>query len=146
MGLSYSHGSSRTALLDETIGANLERIARRFGDREALVSRHEQRRYTYAQLDRAVDALARGLKAAGIEAGDRVGIWAPNGVEWVLTQYATAKAGAILVTINPAYRVSELEYALRQSGVRLLISATEFKTSDYRAMVSEVRSDLPALE
>jgi fatty-acyl-CoA synthase len=146
MGLSYSHGSSRTALLDETIGANLERIARRFGDREALVSRHQQRRYTYAQLDGAVDALARGLIAAGVEAGDRVGIWAPNCAEWVLTQYATAKAGAILVNINPAYRVAELEYALRQSGVRLLISATDFKTSDYRAMVSEVRGSLPSLE
>jgi fatty-acyl-CoA synthase len=142
MPLSHSHGTSSTPLIEETIGANLERIARRFGDREALVSRHQRRRYTYAQLDRAVSELARGLLAEGIEAGDRVGIWAPNCAEWVLTQYATAKIGAILVNINPAYRSHELAYVLGQSGVRLLISATAFKTSDYRAMVEEVRPEL----
>src|SRR5258705_13601902 len=97
MPLSLSHGTSSTPLIEETIGANLERIARRFGDLEALVSRHQRRRYTYAELDRAVSELARGLMAEGIKAGDRVGIWAPNCAEWVLTQYATAKIGAILV-------------------------------------------------
>jgi fatty-acyl-CoA synthase len=141
MRLSYSHGLSLAPLLDETIGANLERIARRHADREALVSRHQGRRYTYAELDRAVDALARGLMAAGVEAGDRVGIWSPNCAEWVLTQYATAKIGAILVNVNPAYRAHELAFALGQSGVRLLISATAFKTSDYRAILEEVRAE-----
>jgi fatty-acyl-CoA synthase len=137
MPLSHSHGPSSTPLLDETIGANLERIARRFGEREALVSRHQGRRYTYAELDREVDALARGLIAAGVEAGDGVAIWAPNCAVWVLTQYATAMAGAILVNINPAYRANELAYVLGQSGARLLISA-----SDYRATVEEVGAEL----
>jgi fatty-acyl-CoA synthase len=137
--LSHSHGTSAIPLLDETIGANLERIASRFGRREALVSVHQRQRYTYAELNRAVDALARGLLAAGIEAGDRIAIWAPNCAEWVVTQYATAKVGAILVNINPAYRANELAYVLGQSGARMLISATAFKTSDYRAMIEEVR-------
>jgi fatty-acyl-CoA synthase len=123
--LSHSHGTSAIPLLDETIGANLERIASRFGSREALVSVHQRQRYTYAELNRSVDALARGLLAAGIEAGDRIAIWAPNCAEWVLTQYATAKVGAILVNINPAYRANELAYVLGQSGARMLISATE---------------------
>ena len=104
------------------------------------------RRWTYAELDADTDTLARGLIAAGIKAGDRVGIWAPNCAEWVLLQYATAKAGIILVNINPAYRSHELNYALRQSGVRLLVSAESFKTSDYRAMIEEVRGGLPGLE
>jgi fatty-acyl-CoA synthase len=103
-------------------------------------------RLTYAELDAEVDRLARGLIAAGIVKGDRVGIWAPNRSEWVLVQYATAKLGAILVNVNPAYRTHELAYALRQAGVRLLVSAAELKTSDYRAMVDEVRAELPALE
>ncbi len=136
MRISHSRGTSATPLLEETIGANLERIASRFGDREALVSVHQRRRYTYAELNAAADALARGLLAAGIEAGDRVAIWAPNCAEWVLTQYATAKAGAILVNINPAYRANELAYVLGQSGARMLISA-----SDYRATVEEVGAD-----
>jgi len=104
------------------------------------------RRWTYAQLDADTDTLARGLIAAGLAAGDRVGIWAPNCAEWVLLQYATAKAGIVLVNINPAYRSQELAYALRQSGVRLLVSAESFKTSDYRAMVTEVRDGLERLE
>ena len=104
------------------------------------------RRWTYAELDRDVDALARGLLAAGVAKGDRVGIWSPNCAEWTLTQYATAKIGAILVNLNPAYRTHELGYALNQSGTRLLVSATGFKTSDYRAMVDEVRADCRALE
>jgi fatty-acyl-CoA synthase len=143
---SYAHGVSDVPLLGETIGANLERTVSRFGDREAVVSCHQGVRLTYAELDAAVDRLASGLIAAGIAKGERVGIWAPNCAEWVLVQFATAKAGAILVNINPAYRTHELEYALRQSGVKLLVSARGFKTSDYVAMVEEVRGGLPALQ
>jgi fatty-acyl-CoA synthase len=143
---SHARGSESVPLFRETIGANLERTVQRFGDREALVSCAQDVRLTYTQLAAAVDELARGLLAAGIARGDRVGIWSPNCAEWVLVQYATAKIGVILVNINPAYRTSELEYALRQSGCRMLISPPAFKTSDYRAMVAEVRPDLPELE
>ena len=127
-----------TPLLGDTIGVNFQRTAARFADRPALVSRHQDVRLTYAELDAAVDAAAAGLLRAGIRAGDRVGIWAPNCAEWVIVQYATAKVGAILVNVNPAYRTHELEYVLRQSGVRLLFSASAFKTSDYAAMIDEV--------
>ena len=144
--LSYSHGISPLPLLGETIGANLRRVAAEFGDRAAVVDVPTGRRWTYAQFDAETDVLARGLIGAGMAAGDRVGIWAPNCAEWVLLQYATAKAGVILVNINPAYRSHELGYALRQSGVRLLVSAESFKTSDYQAMVDAVRGDLPGLE
>ncbi len=143
---SYSHGASGVPLLGETIGANLRRVAARHPDREAVVDVPTGQRWTYARLDAGTDALARGLIAAGIETGDRVGIWAPNCPEWVLLQYATAKAGIVLVNINPAYRSSELGYALRQSGVRLLVSAESFKTSNYRAMAEEVRDGLERLE
>ncbi|HUY50486.1 MAG TPA: AMP-binding protein [Streptosporangiaceae bacterium] len=143
---SYSHGTSQLPLLGETIGANLKRIAAAFGDRDAVVDIPTGQRWTYAQFDADSDMLARGLIAAGLAAGDRVGIWAPNCAEWVLLQYATAKAGVILVNINPAYRSHELGYALRQSGVRLLVSAESFKSSDYRAMVEEVRGGLDHLE
>ena len=128
---SYASGVASKPLIGETIGENLERTVARFGDREALVVRHQQVRLTYAELNEQVDALARGLLGAGLEKGDRVGIWAPNCAEWVLTQYATAKAGIILVNVNPAYRTSELEYALRQSGCRMLVAARAHKTSDY---------------
>ncbi len=144
--LSYSHGTAEQTLLGETIGANLTRTAAAFGDRDAVVDVPAGRRWTYARLDVDTDTLARGLIAAGIKAGDRVGIWAPNCAEWVLLQYATAKAGIILVNINPAYRSHELNYALRQSGVRLLVSAESFKTSNYRAMIEEVSVGLPGLE
>ena len=143
---SYSHGVSGVPLLGETIGANLRRVAAAHPDREALVDVPSGRRWSYARLDSDTDALARELIAAGIEAGDRVGIWAPNCPEWVLLQYATAKAGIVLVNINPAYRSHELGYVLRQSGVRLLVSAESFKTSDYRAMVEELRGGLERLE
>src|SRR5215469_10951423 len=146
MSLSYSHGASGTELLGETIGANLRRAAARHPAAEVLVDAPTGRRWTYSQFDADTDVLARGLVAAGLLAGDRVGIWAPNCAEWVHLQYATAKAGIILVNINPAYRSHELGFALRQSGVRTLVSAESFKTSDYRAMVDEVRSELPALE
>ena len=144
--LSYSHGTSATALLGETIGENLQRVTGRFGESEAVVDVPTGRRWTYRQFDADTDALARGLLAAGIEARDRVGIWAPNCAEWVLLQFATAKIGAILVNINPAYRSHELSYVLRQAGVRLLVSAQSFKTSDYRAMIDEVRGGLSGLE
>jgi fatty-acyl-CoA synthase len=144
--VSYSHGASADALLGETIGANLHRIAAGHPDHEALVDVPSGRRWTYSELDADSDAVALGLMAAGIGKGDRVGIWAPNCPEWALAQYGAAKTGAILVNINPAYRSHELAYVLRQSGIRLLISAEGFKTSDYRGMIDEVRGDLPGLE
>src|SRR5262252_7052624 len=144
--LSYSHGTSATALLGETIGDNLRRVADEFGGSEAVVDVPTGRRWTYRQFNADSDALAQGLLAAGIAVRDRVGIWAPNCADWVLLQFATAKIGAILVNINPAYRSHELAYVLRQAGVRLLVSAESFKTSDYRAMIDEVRGDLPGVE
>ncbi|MGH3258337.1 MAG: AMP-binding protein [Streptosporangiaceae bacterium] len=137
--LSYSSGESETPLLGDTIGANFDATVARFGDREALVDRTTGRRWTYAELAADVDALALGLLELGIGRADRVGIWAPNCPEWTLTQYATAKIGAILVNINPAYRTRELEFVLNQSGTRLLIAAERLKTSDYAAMIAEVR-------
>jgi fatty-acyl-CoA synthase len=143
---SYSHGASTVPLLGETIGASLRRVAAAHPGAEAVVDVPTGQRYSYARFDDATDTLARGLIGAGLAAGDRVGIWAPNCADWVLLQYATAKAGVILVNINPAYRSHEVGYALRQSGVRVLVSAESFRTSDYRAMVDEVRPDLPDLE
>jgi fatty-acyl-CoA synthase len=143
---SYAQGASDTPLLGETIGASLERTVAQHGDREALVVRHQQIRLTYAELNEQVDRLARALLSAGLEKGDRLGIWAPNCAEWVLVQFASAKAGVILVNVNPAYRTSELEYALDQSGCRMLIAAREFKGSDYVAMVEEVRPRLQTLQ
>src|SRR3954471_14609898 len=143
---SYASGTSSTPLLGDTIGDNLDRTIARFGDREALVSVHQDLRYTYAQFGEAVDRCARAFIAAGVEPGDRVGIWSPNCAEWALVQYGTAKAGIILVNINPAYRTSELGYVLKQSGCKLLVAATAFKTSDYVQMVEAVRGDLDELE
>jgi fatty-acyl-CoA synthase len=142
----YAHGAWSVPLMGETIGANLDRAVAAHGEREALVSRAQSVRLTYAELGEAVDRVATGLLERGIGKGDRVGIWSPNCAEWVLVQYATAKLGAILVNVNPAYRTHELAYALRQSGVRLLVSAPAFKTSDYAAMVDDVRGELDALE
>jgi fatty-acyl-CoA synthase len=144
--LSYSHGASPQELLGETIGDNLRRIAVTYPASEALVDVPTGRRWTYAELDADSDTVGVGLLALGITKGDRVGIWAPNCAEWVVLQYATAKIGAILVNINPAYRSHELAYVLRQSGIKLLVSAESFKTSDYRGMIDEVRGDLDALE
>ena len=146
MALAQARGATDIPLLDETIGANFEGTVARFPDREALVACHQGKRFTYTELNDAVDVVARGLLDLGIEKGDRVGIWSPNCSEWVLVQYATAKIGAILVNINPAYRTSEVAYALKQSGCRLLIAAPSFKTSDYAAMIDEVRPDCPDLE
>ncbi|HLI42112.1 MAG TPA: AMP-binding protein [Streptosporangiaceae bacterium] len=144
--LSYSSGTSVTPLLGDTIGANFDATVAAFGEREALVDWPTGRRWTYAQLAADVEALALGLLGMGIGKGDRVGIWAPNCAEWVLTQYATAKIGAILVNINPAYRVRELEFVLNQSGTALLVAAQRLKGSDYAAMIEQVRPDCPDLK
>jgi fatty-acyl-CoA synthase len=143
---SYSSVTADTPLLGETIGANFERIVARYGDREALVDLGTRRRWTYSELDVEVDALALGLMERGIAKGDRVGIWAPNCAEWVMVQYATAKIGAILVNVNPAYRSHELKYVVNQSGMRMLISYPLHKSSDYRGMVAEVRDECPKLD
>ena len=143
---SYSCGPEAPPLLEQTIGFNLGATIGRFGGREALVSCHQGLRYTWSELGDAVDDVARGLIAAGLVKGDRLGIWSPNCAEWTLVQYACARLGVILLNVNPAYRTSELKYVLRQSGTRLLVSAVSHKSSDYRAMVAEIRSDLPDLE
>jgi fatty-acyl-CoA synthase len=145
---SYAAGETTTPLLDETIGANLERTAARWPDREALVEVASGRRWTWREFDAAVDEAARGLIGLGIAAGDRVGMWAPNCAEWTIVQFAAAKAGAVLVNVNPSYRTHEFAYAVNQSGLRLLLAATSFKTSDYRGMVEEVTAsgEVPGLE
>ena len=142
---SYASGVSSVPLIGETIGDNLRRTARRVPQRDALVSCEQGLRWTYAEFDAAVDRLATGLLARGVRKGDRVGLWSPNRWEWVLTQYATARIGAVLVNVNPAYRTHELAYALRQSGTSLLFAARSFKTSDYAAMVAQVRGELSGL-
>ena len=146
MAASIASGPTDPALIDETIGARLEATARAHGDREALVVPHQDLRLTWAELDARVDAVAKGLLALGVQVGDRVGMWSPNYAEWVFVQFATAKVGAIQVNINPAYRTSELEYALRQSGCKWLVTMTSYRTSRYQAMVEEVASRLEALE
>jgi fatty-acyl-CoA synthase len=144
--LSYAHGACQEPLLGETIGHNLERTAARVPDAEALVSCHQGVRYTYAEFNAAVNTLAGGMLAAGLRKGDRVGVWSPNRYEWTLVQYATAKLGVILVNVNPAYRSNELEYALGQSGCRMIFAAQECKGSDFAQLVREVRVKLPSLE
>ncbi|MFD7840147.1 AMP-binding protein [Streptomyces sp. NPDC059761] len=143
---SYASGVFEVPLLGDTIGENLDRTVRRFPDRDALVDLAAGRRWTYVELAADVDALALGLLDLGIVKGDRVGIWAPNRAEWTLVQYATAKIGAILVTVNPAYRSHEVEYVLRQAGIRLLVAAERFKSSDYAGMIEEVGPRCPDLE
>ena len=141
---SHDAGPVGSPLLDETIGVNFERTASKYPDIEALVDLSGAR-WTYAQLNDEIDCVASALMASDIRRGDRVGIWSPNCPEWTILQYATAKIGAILVAINPAYRTHELSYVLRDSGTRLLVSATTFKTSDYPLMVDAVRAELPEL-
>ncbi|WP_329144945.1 AMP-binding protein [Streptomyces sp. NBC_01456] len=143
--LSYASGAAGRPLLGHTIGTDLTRTLARCGDREALVEVASGRRWTYTELGRAVDEVALGLLAKGVGKGDRVGIWAPNCAEWVLVQYATARIGAILVNVNPAYRVHELAYVLRQAGITFLVSATRHKSSDYRRVIEQVRAESPAL-
>jgi fatty-acyl-CoA synthase len=138
---SYASGTSTVPLLGETIGENFRRTVSRHGQREALVDRGADRRFSYDELAELVEQCALGLLAAGVAKGDRVGIWAPNRWEWTVLQYATADIGAILVNINPAYRTHELEYVLNQAGISLLVAAPSFKTSDYRAMVGEIRAN-----
>jgi fatty-acyl-CoA synthase len=140
--LSYVNGASDKPLLGLTIGACFDGTAAAHPDRMALISRHQKIRWTYAELKEQVDALAAGLLALGLEPGDRVGIWAPNCAEWAVTQFATAKAGLILVTINPAYRVSEAEYALNKVGCKALVTAIAHKTSGYLAMLRDLAPEL----
>lgn len=142
---SYAHGVGDTALLGDTIGRNLDRTAAVHGDREALVDMASGRRWTYTELVADVDMVARALMASGVAKGDRVGIWAVNCPEWVLVQYATARIGAVMVTINPAYRAHEVEFVLKQAGVCLLVASLSHRTSDYRALVEQVRADCPGL-
>jgi fatty-acyl-CoA synthase len=144
--VSYAHGAREVPLLGETIGENLRRTAERVPEAEALVVRHQGYRATYRQLWDETTRAARGLLARGIAKGDRVGIWSPNRYEWVVLQYATARVGAILVNINPAYKAAELAHALGQSGTRLLVLARGFRATDYRALLSEVRPRCPRLE
>ena len=142
--LSYAHGASAVPLLGETIGENLRRVVAQCGDREALVVRAQGYRATYRELWEQVTQAARGLMARGVQQGDRVGIWAPNRYEWVIVQYATARIGAILVNINPAYKSTELEYVLNQSGISMLLLARGFRQTDYVGMLASVRERCPA--
>jgi fatty-acyl-CoA synthase len=142
---SYEQGPTDLPLLNETIGERLRGVTERFGGREALVVRHQNYRATYRELSEQVEITARALIANGVRKGDRVGIWAPNRYEWVITQFATARIGAILVTINPAYKAAELEYALVKAGVSLLITARGWRGSDYVSMLEEVRGACPQL-
>ncbi len=143
---SYASGTSTSPLLGDTIGTNLDRTAARHGDRDALIDVSTGKRWTYTEFVADVDAVALGLLDLGVDTGDRVGIWSPNCAEWTLVQYATAKIGAILVNINPAYRTHELAFVLRHSGVSTLIAMPSFKSSDYAAMIDDVRAECPALE
>jgi fatty-acyl-CoA synthase len=143
--LSYASGVSDQPLLGETIGHNLERVATRLPDSEALVSCHQGVRYTYGEFNAAVDRLAGAMLCDGVRQGDRIAVWSPNRAEWPILQYATAKLGAILVNVNPAYRASELEYALRQSATSWIFSISEFKGASFAAMIDSVRGSLPEL-
>jgi fatty-acyl-CoA synthase len=144
---SYVSGMSDTPLLGLTIGDMFDQIVAQHPDHEALIVRHQGSRYTYRQLQAEVDRCARGLMALGLQKGERIGIWSPNRAEWTITQFATCKIGAILVNINPSYRVHELEYALQQSGCAMLVLAPEFRSSNYTemllALVPELRSSPP---
>ena len=143
---SYVHGASSTPFLDTTIGRAFDSAAERYPEREALVVRHQSIRWTYQELRERVDRCASGLLSLGLEPGDRVGIWSPNNAEWTVIQFATAKAGLVLVNINPAYRLSELEYALTKVGCRALVTASSFKTSDYIGMLRELAPELDNAE
>jgi fatty-acyl-CoA synthase len=137
---SYVHGASSVPLIGQTLGAFFDEAVRRWGQSEALIVRHQKVRWTYDELKHKVDDFAAGLLSLGLEPGDRVGIWSPNNAEWVVTQFATAKAGLILVNINPAYRLAEADYALNKVECKALVTASQFKTSDYAGMLNELRS------
>jgi fatty-acyl-CoA synthase len=139
---SYAHGVSTTPLIGDTIGVSFDKSAERWPDRPALIVRQQNVRWTYRELQERVDAFAAGLLALGLAPGDRIGIWSPNNAEWVITQFATAKAGLILVNINPAYRTYELEYALNKVGCKALITAERFKASDYLGMLRELMPEI----
>jgi fatty-acyl-CoA synthase len=139
---SYAHGVSSTPLIGDTIGVHFDKSAERWPDRPALIVRQQNVRWTYSELKERVDAFAAGLLALGLAPGDRIGIWSPNNAEWVITQFATAKAGLIMVNINPAYRIYELEYALNKVGCKALITAERFKTSDYLGMLRELMPEI----
>ncbi|MGW2224228.1 AMP-binding protein [Streptomyces formicae] len=141
----YAHGTSGTPLLGDTIGRNLDRAVAAWPDRDALVDVPTGRRWTYGEFGEAVAELARGFLGSGVGKGDRVGIWAVNCAEWVLVQYATARIGAIMVNINPAYRAHELDFVLKQAGISVLVASLSHKSSDYRALVEQVRPDCPEL-
>jgi fatty-acyl-CoA synthase len=144
--LAHDHGPADIALLEDTIPENLARTVATYGEREALVARHQDIRWTYTEFGERVRQLASGMAGAGLTKGDRVGIWSPNYAEWTLVQFATAELGVILVNINPAYRTHELAYVLRQSGCRWVIAAPTFKTSNYVEMIDAVRDECPDLE
>jgi fatty-acyl-CoA synthase len=145
MAMSYACGPADVPLLGETIGANFAATVARAPGAEALVDVASGRRWAYSELAADVDRVSRSLLALGVAKGDRVGIWAGNCPEWVIVQYASARIGAILVTINPAYRSEELAYVLRQAGVRTLVSAERLRNSEYRAMIAQVRDECPQL-
>ncbi|MBL9010522.1 MAG: AMP-binding protein, partial [Alphaproteobacteria bacterium] len=142
--LSYAHGAGGPPLIGRTIGAFFDEAAAAHAERLALIVRHQDIRWTYGELKARVDALAAGFVALGLRPGERIGIWAPNCAEWTLTQFATAKAGLILVNINPAYRVSELDYALNKVGCRALVLARAHKTSLYLDMLRDLAPELDA--
>ncbi|HVV36487.1 MAG TPA: AMP-binding protein [Acidimicrobiales bacterium] len=144
--LAYTAGPVDDSIMNVTVGAALRQAAAKWGDAEALVSRHQNIRLSWNDLDAAADEAARGLLALGVGRGDRIGIWSPTCAEWTILQFASARVGSILVNVNPAYRPSELLYALNKVGVRMVVTARQFKTSDYHAMVKEVRGDVPSLE
>src|SRR5262245_40546367 len=139
---SYVHGASDVPLIGETLGQYFDGTVARFPDADALIVRQQDVRWSYRQLQQRVDVFAAGLLALGLRPGDRVGIWSPNNSEWVVTQFATAKAGLVLVNINPAYRLAELEYALNKVGCKALITATALKTSDYIGMLNQLAPEL----
>ena len=140
--ISYASGASNKPLLGDTIGNKFDEIASKYPEREAIVSIHQDIRFTYDELAKEVNTLAKALISSGFKKGERVGIWSSNNVEWLLTQYAAAKVGVILVTINPAYRSHELDYVLGQSGCKGLILQNQFKTSDYESMICEIMPEI----
>src|SRR5581483_3260562 len=139
---SYVSGTSTVPLIGETIGVHFDRAAATWASQDAIIARHQGIRWTYAELQERVDAVAAGLLSLGLAPGDRIGIWSPNNAEWVITQFATAKAGLILVNINPAYRLSEVEYALNKVECKALVTADSFKTSDYVGMLRELAPEI----